>query len=146
MSQTCPICSNEFDDALTTCPACGFRKIDATQGFTPVDLSVGERDAFGGKPQESLFRIVRGPNTGVEIMLKEGLHTLGRDPSCDIFLNDMTVSRAHATVEVGPQGVIIADQNSYNGVWVNNSNVSRRLLADGDVVQIGEFCLLYKER
>ena len=89
---------------------------------------------------------MRGPQTGVELELKEGILTIGRDPSCDLFLNDTTVSRLHARIEVGGKGVVITDQNSFNGVWVNNKSVASRVLADGDIVQIGVFCLLYQER
>uniref|UniRef100_UPI002633FBB3 FHA domain-containing protein n=1 Tax=uncultured Ellagibacter sp. TaxID=2137580 RepID=UPI002633FBB3 len=64
---------------------------------------------------------------------------------CDIFLNDMTVSRSHAVVEPTGDGCTITDDSSFNGVWVNNDNVEARELHEGDVVQIGAFCLVYRE-
>ena len=70
---------------------------------------------------------------------------VGRSPQCDLFLNDMTVSREHASVEPADGGYVIRDANSFNGVWVNNESVETRRLVSGDVIQIGAFCLVYKE-
>ena len=57
----------------------------------------------------------------------------------------MTVSRMPASVYPSDSGYEISDEASFNGVWVNNNSVDTYLLADGDVVQIGAFCLVYKE-
>ena len=91
------------------------------------------------------FRVVRGPQTGVDIELGEGTLSLGRDPRCDVFLNDTTVSRRHATIEIGDAGCVLRDNNSFNGVWVNDRSVETCLLKSGDIIQIGAFCLLYRE-
>ena len=55
----------------------------------------------------------------------------------------MTVSRMHATIERTPTGFRISDADSFNGLWVNNLNVKDADLRDGDIVQIGTFCLMY---
>ena len=72
--------------------------------------------------------------------------SVGRDPRCDVFLNDMTVSRLHAEIEVKPDGCVLRDNNSFNGVWVNDRTVETCLLKPGDLIQIGAFCLMYRER
>ena len=56
----------------------------------------------------------------------------------------MTVSRMHATLDRVPGGYKIVDADSFNGLWVNNLNMKEAVLNDGDVVQIGTFCLLYQ--
>ena len=88
---------------------------------------------------------MRGPQ--IETVFKLGAEELsvGRSPRCDIFLNDMTVSRLHATVEKMGGAYTIRDENSYNGVWVNNANVDMKVLRPGDVVQIGSYSLVYEE-
>ena len=62
-----------------------------------------------------------------------------------IFLNDMTVSRMHATIEQENGCYVIRDANSFNGVWVNNDSVEARALRPGDFIQIGTFCMQYEE-
>ena len=147
MSNRCPICNGELGEGVRTCPTCGYHVLDSTQSFSPVKL--GESPINADAPATASRRdlkIVRGPQTGVEIALGEGVLTLGRDPRCDVFLNDMTVSRNHAEIEVGPKGSILRDSNSFNGVWVNDRSVETCLLRSGDLIQIGAFCLMYRER
>jgi pSer/pThr/pTyr-binding forkhead associated (FHA) protein len=73
-----------------------------------------------------------------EVELSGTVAVLGRDPSCDLVLNDARCSRRHAVIEAGPQGVSIRDAGSANGVYVNGKKVERAQLADGDVVRLGE--------
>ncbi|MBR0404296.1 MAG: FHA domain-containing protein [Eggerthellaceae bacterium] len=146
MSAICPVCNNELEDGANACSHCGFRIMGATQSFKPVKLDAGEPAAMRPLTQERVLRVVRGPQTGAEIVLSDGEMVMGRDPHCDIFLNDMTVSRKHATMEMGPKGCIIRDANSFNGVWVNDQMVDACILKSDDVIQLGAFCLVYKER
>jgi Inner membrane component of T3SS, cytoplasmic domain len=73
-----------------------------------------------------------------EIELQGTVAILGRDPSCDLVLNDSKCSRRHAVLEAGPQGIAIRDTGSANGVYVNGKKVERAQLAEGDVVRLGE--------
>jgi len=64
--------------------------------------------------------------------------TLGRGTGVDVALNDPTVSRLHCElVRRGPH-VYVSDLGlSANGTLVNGRPVARRLLAEGDVLQVG---------
>lgn len=145
MSDTCPICNNPLESGISVCPACGYKLPGSTQEFKPIQsrlIGIGEpnQDKIQGE-----LRIVRGPQTGLDITIKQGSLTIGRDPQCDIFLNDMTVSRHHALLEASDNGCIISDTNSYNGVWVNDTMIEKCLLKSGDMIQIGAFCIVYRE-
>jgi pSer/pThr/pTyr-binding forkhead associated (FHA) protein len=64
--------------------------------------------------------------------------TIGRSRECDIFLEDLTVSRLHATIRQLPNGDYeLVDNRSATGTFVNGRAVARCLLHNGDVVQIG---------
>ncbi|GAC1565797.1 MAG: hypothetical protein NVS3B14_04750 [Ktedonobacteraceae bacterium] len=64
--------------------------------------------------------------------------TIGRSRDCDIFLEDLAVSRLHATVrETGDGGFEIEDYRSATGTFVNGMRISRYRLIEGDNVQIG---------
>lgn len=146
MTRVCPVCNNELPEDLAACPHCGYHALGSTQSFQPLKLGADGVIKPETTAQEYELRVVRGPQTGVDIALKEGVQTMGRDPQCDIFLNDMTVSRRHAVIEVGAKGCVIRDENSFNGVWVNDRMVDVCLLKTGDVIQLGAFCLVYRER
>lgn len=145
MSTVCPVCSNPIDPDASACPHCGFKLLGSTQQFKPVVLG-DEPIADDAKlVQEATLRVVRGPQTGVAFQLGDQPLVIGRSPQCDIFLNDMTVSREHATIEPADGGYVIRDENSFNGVWVSNDSIDEHRLASGDIIQIGAFLLLYQE-
>ncbi len=64
--------------------------------------------------------------------------TIGRSRECDIFLEDLAVSRLHATLRELPNGVYeVIDNRSATGTFVNGRSVARQVLQEGDVIQIG---------
>ncbi len=144
MSRLCPVCNSPVDDQASSCSCCGFKFLGATQQFKPISLDESFEIPANSHASATL-QVVRGPQTGITIPLTQETITIGRSPQCSLFLNDMTVSREHASVSPGHGGYIITDDNSFNGVWVNNKSVVSHLLAPGDIIQIGSFCLIYQE-
>lgn len=64
--------------------------------------------------------------------------TIGRSGDCSIFLEDLAVSRLHATIHQLPGGDYeLEDNSSATGTFVNGLPVIRWLLKEGDIVQIG---------
>jgi pSer/pThr/pTyr-binding forkhead associated (FHA) protein len=85
---------------------------------------------------------LRLPNTPPrEVELQGTVAVVGRDPFCDLVLDDPKCSRRHAVLEAGPNGVLIRDNGSANGVYVNGKRVQQSALADGDVVRLGDAIL-----
>jgi len=77
------------------------------------------------------------PGTGRGITVHSGL-TIGRDPGCDVVLDDPSVSRHHAVVHVDDDGVYLEDQGSAAGTWLNQQRVhARAALGDGATIQFG---------
>ncbi|HZN41906.1 MAG TPA: FHA domain-containing protein [Planctomycetota bacterium] len=71
--------------------------------------------------------------------------TVGRVAGCDIVINDAKASRRHARFVVESGVVEIEDLGSSNGTLLNSKPVTRRLLRDGDQVQIGMTILTFRE-
>ena len=94
---------------------------------------------------QPVLTIIKGPQTGNTFELDTLETTIGRDPANAIFLNDMTVSRAHAKILRKPTGMVIEDLGSLNGTWVDGAIVNAAPLRDGSSVQIGTFTLIYHE-
>src|SRR5262245_53780364 len=63
--------------------------------------------------------------------------TLGRDPACDVVLDEDAASRRHAVIDVGPTGIRIRDLDSRNGTFVNGRRVVAAPLRSGDVIRAG---------
>jgi pSer/pThr/pTyr-binding forkhead associated (FHA) protein/subtilisin family serine protease len=74
----------------------------------------------------------------------EGL-LIGRAADCGLCLSDGQVSRHHAQLEPGTEGIRLVDLDSANGTRVNGRLVRRYLLQDGDVISLGESRLVFHE-
>ena len=107
-------------------------------------LSEEEEAAVEALPAGSALLIVqRGANAGSRFLLNTETASVGRHPDSDIFLDDISVSRRHASFERTAQGVLVRDAGSLNGTYVNRQLVDEHLLQDGDEVQIGKFRLVF---
>ena len=88
--------------------------------------------------------MLRGPNAGSTYLLDQSETSIGRHPDSTIFLDDITVSRRHSSVDAtGGGSFVIRDAGSLNGTYVNRERVESRELADGDEVQVGRFHLVF---
>jgi pSer/pThr/pTyr-binding forkhead associated (FHA) protein len=84
-----------------------------------------------------------GGRAGETFTVESDRTTIGRSPDCDVFLDDVTVSRAHAVILRSSDGCRIEDQGSLNGTYVNRRRVDAADLEDGDEVQIGKYRLTF---
>jgi FHA domain-containing protein len=77
-----------------------------------------------------------------EVELQGTVAILGRDPTCDLVINDVKCSRRHAVMEAGPDGLVVRDSGSANGVFVNGRKIDRVALKEGDEVKLGDVTLI----
>jgi hypothetical protein len=91
--------------------------------------------------------------SGEAVVLPPEVHTpgrgatpIGRQVERGISLPaDRRASRHHATLHAGPMGSLrLVDEQSRNGSFVNGRRVGEALLADGDVVAIGDSYLVVR--
>jgi pSer/pThr/pTyr-binding forkhead associated (FHA) protein len=95
-------------------------------------------------PGSALLIVRRGPNSGSRFLLDSEATTAGRHPQCDIFLDDVTVSRRHVEFRRRPEGGFTAsDLGSLNGTYINREPIDAAVLAAGDEVQIGKYRLVF---
>jgi DNA repair exonuclease SbcCD ATPase subunit len=72
--------------------------------------------------------------------------TIGRSDENDIQLEAPFISRRHAVVRTDGDTTRVIDWGSRNGVFVNSERVTEHLLANGDIVTIGNAHFRYDER
>ena len=88
---------------------------------------------------------ISGSLEGTVRAVKDGVLSLGRDPSNQVTVGEPAVSRRHCTIsEVSSGTYEIADLESHNGTFVNGVKVGRRPLQHGDRIRVGtsEFVFL----
>ena len=70
---------------------------------------------------------------------------VGRAAHSGLVLEDKRASRRHAAVTPEPGRCVIRDLNSGNGLYVNGERISQKVLARGDVIQIGHSRLVFDD-
>jgi pSer/pThr/pTyr-binding forkhead associated (FHA) protein len=95
------------------------------------------------RPGTALLVVLRGPNAGARFLLDSDEVGTGRHPDSDIFLDDVTVSRKHATFRREGDVFLVRDVGSLNGTYVNRERIDEAVLQTRDEVQIGKFRLVF---
>ena len=90
----------------------------------------------------ALLLVLKGAGRGNRFMINNSGATIGRAVDSGIFLDDVTVSRKHATITCD-QDFTFTDLGSLNGSYLNNERATTALLKSGDEIQIGKFHLVF---
>ncbi len=84
--------------------------------------------------------------TDYEYPIENGKITIGRNDSCDVVIDDITVSRLHATVHYTDEGWVVSDNDSKAGVGVNGYRVhGSEPISDGDIIMINTHSFMFKD-
>ena len=73
--------------------------------------------------------------------LNQGRHVVGRDPSCEIPIDNLGISRQHCAFENKGETFLVQDLGSSNGTYVNKQQLRRGVevvLFDGDEITLGQ--------
>lgn len=148
----CNNCGHRNLEGSNFCSICGATLIaeessDTTASFA-IDIEGEPEEEFSIPLDEleegkGILVVRRGPDAGTRFSLDEDVVACGRDPSSDIFLNDVTVSRKHAEIRRDDHGFRLVDTGSLNGTFVNRRRVEEAILGNGDEIQIGKFKLVF---
>ncbi len=146
----CPQCGFQNPEAANFCAKCGALLVheedgvETTLALTPDEVEEARID-LGELGIKGPALVVRsGGGLAGEVFSAVGERTtIGRSPDCDVFLDDVTVSRQHATLVHSESRFQLQDQGSLNGTFLNRRRIESAELADGDEVQIGKYRLTF---
>jgi len=111
---------------------------------TKILVTTPKPTATGSNRDACLVHIYPpGPALGNRYPLKETALLIGREDSCQICVNDDSVSRRHARIEPLGDGFGVVDLHSTNGTYVNDARVTLQKLKDGDYLRIGNGIFRY---
>lgn len=147
----CPECGFQNPEAANFCARCGAHLVHAEEAETTMTFTPEESEEEGGALPEGIggpALVVRagGGRAGETFPLDGERISVGRSPECEIFLDDVTVSRRHAVLVRRGDGFAIEDEGSLNGTFVNRKRVENAELEDGDELQIGKYRLTFLSR
>lgn len=110
---------------------------DEDEATAVVNLADLRRPQKQTQTQNHLLVHVQGTELGRVRELKAEETLIGRATDADLWLGDDGVSRKHARlVRTGSEFVLI-DLNSANGTFVQGERIERKVLKDGDQIQLG---------
>lgn len=110
--------------------------------LSPEDRSV-VAEIQSSKGEKAMLLITKGSQKGSRFLITSEGATVGRAASCSVFLDDVTVSRSHATIVKQEKGFLLRDEGSLNGTYINNTAITEHQLIAGDQFQIGKFHFLF---
>src|SRR6476659_8627756 len=156
----CTNCGSANPDGARFCSQCGSPLAAEGAGDSTATISIGgsERSEISSDRQlnpvdaaavdalpvgSALLVVQRGPGAGSRFLLDKDVVTAGRHADSEIFLDDVTVSRRHATCTREGSSFTVSDAGSLNGTYVNRDRIDTVLLKDTDEVQIGKYRLLF---
>src|SRR5690242_2065178 len=168
----CTACGKQNPDDARFCSQCGTRLAQADPAPAAAEPEGGESTAtitfgsLGGASEKTetsdrqlspvdaaavdalpagsaLLVVQRGPGAGSRFLLDTDEVNAGRHPDSEIFLDDVTVSRRHASFHRSGGDFTVSDAGSLNGTYVNRDRIDRVQLTDGDEVQIGKYRLVF---
>lgn len=143
-SITCTTCKKLY--VGSQCPECGH--IEDTGSLSLDQINADENsvaiDAVELDDNQAALVVLRGATIGETLILEGAIITVGRDAGCDLFLDDITVSRKHAEIQSAhtSEGIVwtVLDTASLNGTYLNRELISQKaFLVSGDELQFGKF-------
>ena len=139
----------EVEREVTTTISLGIRPVVDGQVNLDTLIQTLEADNQGVVAQvlaatepTALLLVLKGAGRGNRFMVNKAGTTIGRAVDSGIFLDDVTVSRKHATITFD-QEFTFTDSGSLNGSYLNNERASVATLKSGDEIQIGKFHLIF---
>jgi hypothetical protein len=144
-------------DPATVCAACGSPTLEplempnATAGAPAIEADQAEErelpswladpTSLLGEPGE--YICFEDGDEVVVVPLTREWTRIGRGLAADVRFDDPTVSRRHALIVRGADGLRVLDDRSLNGVFVNSQRVEWSPLAHGDEIRVGRHRLYY---
>jgi len=157
---TCPECARPLPEDATICPSCAaaptrlatkskpprreppelsatvLARMNTTEEYLERTVTLQERPVLA---------ITRGPRAGEVFELSALAATsIGRSRANDIQVEDVSISGQHCRVRPEDGHFVLHDLKSTNGTMVNEKKVVRHVLAEGDVISIGETSLQFR--
>ena len=139
----------EVEREVTTTISLGVRPV--VDGQVNLDTLIQSLDAdnqsvvaqvLAATEPTALLLVLKGAGRGNRFMVNKSGSTIGRATDSEIFLDDVTVSRKHATITFD-QFFTFTDSGSLNGSYLNNERATTSVLKSGDEIQIGKFHLVF---
>ncbi|MFH0887948.1 MAG: FHA domain-containing protein [Planctomycetota bacterium] len=87
--------------------------------------------------------IIKEGDATKTLQLDKDVISIGRDKKNEVVLDDKGVSRSHAQIRKTPDGYVIVDLDSHNGIYFHDNRIKERKLEIGDEIEIGDAVIIF---
>ncbi len=110
---------------------------------TQVTALIEDLPAFSRQRSGGVFIILKGPDRGESCPIRDQPVYFGSAPACEMVLTDKTVSRRHLLAVPNGGTVILKDQGSTNGSFVQGSRFKEITIGYGAEFKVGRTVVKY---
>jgi hypothetical protein len=99
------------------------------------------------KKLDTHYHFIPEESPTFKLKVKKVTNVVGREGSCDIYVESNQVSRRHCLLQVTERGLMVKDLESTNGTFVNGMPMTDGYINEGDRLSLGTYVLtLYREK
>jgi len=110
---------------------------------TQVTALIDDLPAFSRQRGGGVFIVLKGPDRGESVSVQDQPVYFGSAPACEMVLTDKTVSRRHLLAVPNGASVILKDQGSTNGSFVQGSRFKEITIGYGAEFKVGRTLIKY---
>jgi hypothetical protein len=136
---------------------------DAAPSRRSVNISIQDyvsRISPAGEQQQRFGKTIKIPNyqrpekkldfqyffipdeaTTSRLRLKKVSTVVGREATCDLYIESFQVSRRHCLLQITDRGLSVKDLDSTNGTFVNGIPLKDGYINDGDRLSLGTYVM-----
>src|SRR5476649_2478876 len=94
------------------------------------------------KKLETHYYFIPEESPTFKLKVKKVTNVVGREGTCDIYVESKQVSRRHCLLQVTERGLLVKDLESTNGTFVNGIPMTDGYINDGDRLSLGTYSLM----
>jgi hypothetical protein len=99
------------------------------------------------KKLETNYYFIPEESPTFKLKVKKVTNVVGREGTCDIYVESKQVSRRHCLLQVTERGLLVKDLESTNGTFVNGIPLTDGYINDGDRLSLGTYVMtLYRDK
>jgi len=97
------------------------------------------------KKLESHYYFIAEESPTFKLKVKKVTNVVGREGTCDVYVESNQVSRRHCLLQVTERGLLVKDLESTNGTFVNGIPITDGYINEGDRLSLGTYVMtLYR--
>jgi hypothetical protein len=93
------------------------------------------------KKLETHYYFIPEESPTFKLKVKKVTNVVGREGTCDLYVENNQVSRRHCLLQVTERGLLVKDLESTNGTFVNGIPMTDGYINEGDRLSLGTYVL-----